>query len=83
MGVWSALFLRQPTHPDCTAWQAPGARLYEPVDREHPEAARRDAAGWAEWYQARHADLIALPALAHIEPGRAGVPRILRLLEGV
>lgn len=83
VGVWSALFLRQPTHPDCAAWQARvRALLHEPVDANIRLRAAMLLAKQS-WYQGRHADLIALPALARIEPGRAGVQPYGRLLEGL
>lgn len=58
------------------------ALLHEPVDANIRLRAAMLLAKQS-WYQGRHADLIALPALARIEPGRAGVQPYGRLLEGL
>ena len=65
VGVWSALFLRDPTHPAQAAWQARvRAVLQAPVN---PDTRMRAAMLLAKqgWYTGRHHDI--LPLAAQVE----------------
>lgn len=83
VAVWSALFLREPTHPARAAWQARvQALLHDAVD---PNLKLRAAMLLAKnaWYQGRHLDLAPLPALARAELSRPGVAPYGKLLWGL
>ncbi len=83
VGVWSALFLRQPTHPDAPAWQQRvTALLHEPLD---PTLKLRAAMLLAKhgWYHGEHGELAALPALVQPELRRPGLQPYGRLLWGL
>ena len=83
VAVWSALFLRQPTHPACPAWQdRVRALLHEAVD---PNLKLRAAMLLAKrgWYHGAHVDVALLPPLVQSELERRGVTPYARLLGGL
>jgi LuxR family transcriptional regulator, maltose regulon positive regulatory protein len=83
VAVWSALFLREPTHPDCTAWHdRVRALAHQPLD---PNLKLRAAMLLAKqaWYSGHHHDLALLGPWADSEIGRPGVSPYARLLWGL
>ncbi len=80
MAVWSALFLREPTHPDCVAWQARvHAMLQQTVD---PNLKLRAAMLLAKqsWYSGHHCDMAVLGPLMDGELARPGVTTYAQLM---
>ena len=83
VAVWSALFLRQPTHPACAAWhERVRALLHEAVD---PNLRLRAAMLLAKegWYTGEHAAVAALGPLVQPLLDRPGVTPYARLLWGL
>lgn len=83
VAVWSALFLRQPTHPACPAWlERVRALMHEAVD---PNLKLRAAMLLAKqaWYHGTHVEMAQLPLLAQAELTRSGVAPYGRLLWGL
>ena len=80
VAVWSALFLRQPAHPACSAWQARVmALLHEPVDPSLKLRATMLLAKQA-WYSGRHGEMAALQPLMDGERVRPGSTPYARML---
>ncbi len=83
VAVWSALFLRLPTHPSCPDWHAKvHSVLHERVD---PNLKLRAAMLLAKqgWYTGRYDDVLPLPALVEFELQRREVTPYSRLLWGL
>lgn len=83
VAVWSALFLREPGHPACAAWQERVHQLlFDPGDANLKLRAAMLLAKQA-WYAGRYADIVPLPALVQGEGTRPGVTPYARLLQGM
>lgn len=83
VAVWSALFLRLPSHPSCADWQAKvRSTLHERVDANLKLRAAMLLAKQG-WYTGRYDDVMPLPSLVESELQRQEVTPYSRLLWGL
>jgi predicted secreted protein len=84
VAVWSALFLREPAHPQIDAWRERVWALLHQTGAD-PNLRLRAAMLMAKegWYNGHHAELTQLPALVHEALGQPAVTPYGRLLWGL